>query len=138
MSHKSDEVTQTVDKIRILDRRLRNFDWRELQELSSYYRELNDTDNEQLKQQIQLEREKIVQEHAIQELAEQCERRQAQFRRTVDETGGACHIQDRDGATQHIADALALEEAQKEDLHRLRQAEKRLLALTRQKLKHEK
>jgi len=138
IAHKSDDVIRTVDRIRILDRRLRNFDWHELQQLSGYYNELNDSDRERLKEQILLERRKIVQEHTIVQLTERCERRQREFRSTIDQAGRACSMEDREGASQHIAQAIHVEEQQKADLKALRRAEKRLLSLTKSKLRKEK
>jgi ribosomal protein L17 len=136
-ARRSDEVIRTVDKIRTLDRRLRNFDWRQLQHLSEYCGQLNGTEQGQLKEQIQLERAKIVQEHAIDELAERCERRHGDYRRVLDEAQKACLGQNRDTASRDISTALSIEAQQREDLDRLRQSERRLLDLTRLKLKRE-
>ena len=138
VSHKADDVIKTVDKIRILDRRLRNFDWHELQALNNYCQELDENGREQLKQQIHLERRKIVQEHAIVELTERCERRHRQLRNNLDQAARACSREDRDSAAQQVSTAASLEAQQVEDLGRLRHFEKRLLALTRKKLKKEK
>jgi hypothetical protein len=90
VAHRSDALTQEIDRIRILDRRIRNADYHELGELSGYYQELNEGDRDRLKEQILLERRKIVQEHGIVELAERCERRQQQFRETLDHAARAC------------------------------------------------
>ena len=138
IAHRGDEVIRTVDRIRVLDRRLRNFDWHELQELSSYCREMSESDRERLKEQIHLERRKIVQEHTIVELAERCERRHGHFRRLIDDAGRACSYEDRDGVVREIHAAMQIEDQQKQDLKRLRHAEKRLLSLTKIKLRKEK
>jgi hypothetical protein len=138
IAHRSDDVIRTVDRIRVLDRRLRNFDWHELQELGSYYNELNDSDRERLKEQILLERRKIVQEHAIVGITERCERRHRHLRDALDQASKACSIEDRQGAAQHIGQAIHLEEQQKSDLKEMRRAEKRLLSLTKKKLRKEK
>lgn len=137
IAHRSDDVIQAIDKIRILDRRLRNFDWRELQQLSGYYAQLNDSDKERLKQQIQFERSKIIQEHAIEQIAERCERRHGDLRRLLDDAQKACSFQDHDTVSRQVSAALAMEAQQKQDLKALRQAETRLLDLTRIKLKKE-
>ena len=50
----------------------------------------------------------------------------------------AADIQDRDGAAREIQAALMVEEQQKQDVKRLREAEMRLLGLTKLKLKKEK
>ena len=138
IAHRSDDVIRTVDRIRVLDRRLRNFDWHELQELRGYFNELNDSDRERLKEQINLERRKIVQEHTIVQLTERCERRHRDFRGALDQATRACSMTSRDGAAQHIGQAFQIEEQQKDDFKRLRHAEKRLLSLTKAKLRKEK
>jgi hypothetical protein len=137
IAHKADDVNALTDRIRVLDRRLRNFDWHELQELSGYYHDLNDADKERLKEQILLERRKIVQEHAVVELAERCERRYADFRVVIDDAAKACLAGNRAFAAQAIANASAIEREQAQDMERVRQAEKRLLALTKLKLRKE-
>lgn len=137
MEHKSDDIVAQIDRVRTLDRRIRNADWHELQELGSYYRELSEGDREKLKEQILLERRKIVQEHAIVGLAERCEGRQQQFREILDRAARACLSGDRQSVSQHISTAISIEQAQKDDLYRLKTAEKRLLALTKLKLRKE-
>lgn len=137
IAHRSDEVIQAVDKIRILDRRLKNFDLRELQQLSEYYGQLNDSDKARLKEQIQLERGKIIQEHAINQLAERCENRHGEIRRLLDDAQRACYTGSRDLVRSQVATAMAMEEQQRIDLRSLRNSERRLLDLTRLKLKKE-
>lgn len=137
ISHRADIVFQQVDRIRILDRRLRAFDWRQLQQLNGYYNQLNEAGKQQLKEQISLERGKIVQEHAIEQLTERCEGRHADYRRVLDEAQKACVRQDRDGALRNIVTARSIETQQKQDFHSLQQVENRLLDLTRLKLKKE-
>lgn len=137
IAHKADEVNALTDRIRVLDRRLRNFDWHELQELSGYYQDLNDADKERLKEQILLERRKIVQEHAVVELAERCERRHEEFRSVLDSASRACLAGDSASATQSISHAIAIEHEQAQDMDRVRHAEKRLLSLTKLKLRRE-
>ena len=138
VAHRSDALTQDIDRIRTLDRRIRNADWHELQELGHYFQELNEGDRERLKEQIMLERRKIVQEHAIVELAERCERRQQQFRNVLDQAARACFSDDRAGVSQQLSSAISIEQAQEEELHGLKTAEKRLLALTKMKLRKER
>ena len=137
ITHRSDALTQDIDRIRTLDRRIRNADWHELQELGRYYQELSEGDREKLKEQIMLERRKIVQEHGIVELAERCERRQQQFRDTIEQAARACFSGDRAAVSQCISAAVATEQAQEEELKGLKTAEKRLLALTKMKLRKE-
>ena len=137
IAHRSDEVIQAVDKIRILDRRLKNFDLRQLQELSGYYQQLNDGDKERLKEQIQLERGKIIQEHAINQLAERCEQRHGEIRRLLDDAQRACYSGNRDLVLSQVATARAMGEQQRIDLRSLRNSERQLLDLTRLKLKKE-
>lgn len=137
VARQSDVITQDIDRIRGLDRRIRNADWRELQELGRYYNELNEGDRERLKEQILMERRKIVQEHAIVELADRCEGRQQQLRDVLDRGMRACLAGDRATASQHVESALAMEQAQGEELRRLKVAEKRLLGLTKMKLRKE-
>jgi hypothetical protein len=137
ITHRSDALTQDIDRIRVLDRRIRNADYHELQGLSEYYKELNESDREKLKEQIMLERRKIVQGHAIVELAEQCERRQQQFRDSLEQAARACFANDHAAVSQHISTAVSTEQAQEEELKRLKTAEKRLLALTKMKLRKE-
>jgi hypothetical protein len=116
---------------------LRSFDLREFNQLSGYYGQLNDADKERLKEQIQLERSKIVQEHAINELAERCERRQVDFRRVLDQAQQACFAQDRDAVLSQVSVAISTEGQQKNELRSLQNVEQRLLDLTRVKLKKE-
>jgi hypothetical protein len=137
IAHRSDDVIHTLDKVRLLDRRLRNFDWQQLQHLSGYYGQLNDNEKGRLKEQILLERGKVIQEHAIEQLTERCERRQGDYRRSLDDAQKACARQDRDSVLRCIATALSIEAQQKQDLHNLQLAEARLLDLTRLKLRKE-
>jgi hypothetical protein len=116
---------------------LKNFDLRELQELSGYYQQLNDSDKERLKEQIQLERGKIIQEHAINQLAERCEQRHGEIRRLLDDAQRACYSGNRDLGLSQVATATAMEEQQRIDLRSLKNSERRLLDLTRLKLKRE-
>ncbi len=138
IAHSSDDVVRTIDRIRILDRRLRNFDWHELQQLSAYYKDLNESDQQRMKEQILLERRKIVQEHAIVQLAERCEKRHQHIRQGLDLAAKACSMEDRDGAVRNISSVIQLETQQKSDLRQLKHAEDRLLKLTKLKLSKEK
>lgn len=110
IAHKADEVVRTIDRIRTLDRRLRNHDFHQLQDLGSYYQELSDADKGLLREQINLERSKIVQEHAIVELADACERRHGHLRATLDQAARACFASDRASAIQQVETAVANEE----------------------------
>ncbi len=137
IAHKADEVNRIIDRVRILDRRIRNHDYHQLQELGGYYRELNDADKASLREQISLERRKVVQEHALVQLAEACERRHGQLRATLDHAARACFSGDRPSAIQQIEAAAAIEQEQARDMQRLQHMEKRLLVLTRRKLRKE-
>jgi hypothetical protein len=137
IAHKGDDINRIVDRVRILDRRFRNHDYHQLQELGNYYRELNETDQAALREQINLERRKVVQEHAIVQLAESVERRHGQFRATLDEAARACFAGDRSAVSRHIESAVAIEGEQERDLQRLQKMEKRLLRLTKTKLRRE-
>jgi hypothetical protein len=71
-------------------------------------------------------------------MTERCERRHTNFRHLLDNAGRACSRQDRDAAEREIAAAIGIETQQKDDLKHLRHAEKKLLSLTKIKLKKEK
>jgi hypothetical protein len=105
--------------------------------MGTYYQELNDADKERLREQMTLERRKIVQEHAVVELAETCERRHGHLRATLDQAARACMSGDRGAASETIANAIAIEGQQRQDIQRLQDMEKRLLALTKLKLRRE-
>jgi hypothetical protein len=105
--------------------------------LNGYYGQLNDSDKERLREQIQLERSKIIQEHAVNALAERCERRHGDFRRLLDEAQKACYAQNREAVLSQVSTAVSMEDQQKTDLKSLQHLEKRLLDLTRLKLKKE-
>ena len=137
IAHRADDVIRTIDRVRTLDRRMRNHDLHQLQDLGTYYQELNDADKDRLREQINLERRKIVQEHAIVELAEACERRHGHLRTTLDQAARACFASDRASAAQHIETAVAIEDEQRRDMQRLQDMEKRLLTLTKLKLRRE-
>jgi hypothetical protein len=137
LAHKADDVITIVDRVRVLDRRIRNFDAHELDQLSGYYRQLSPQDRDRLRDQILLERKKIIQECAVDQIADSCERRHEQIRRVLDKLGQALMTEDRTVATQATAEAITMEEQQQEDLKRLLQAEKLLLATTRRKLDDE-
>ena len=137
IAHKADEVNRVIDRVRTLDRRIRNHDFHQLQDLGGYYQELSDADKAALREQISLERRKIVQEHAIVQLAEACERRHGQLRSTLDQAARACFAGDRASAIQEIDAAVVIEQEQAQDLKRLQHMEKRLLSLTKIKLKKE-
>lgn len=138
IAHKGDEAIALIDRIRVLDRRIRNFDWQELQQLNGYYQSINDQDKEKLREQITLERNKIVQETAIDQIAEACERRHEDFRSAMNDLGRAASYHDRDSTVRCINQAAHIESIQKAELQKLIGAEKRLLAVTRTKLREEK
>ena len=137
IAHDADSTIQTVDRIRVLDRRIRNFDWHQLQQLNGYYQSLGEAERQELRDQIVLERRKILQETAIDQLADACERRHQDFRRTMDRLGRASMSGDKAGATEAVSTVASLENQQKSDLDKLGHCEKRLLSLTRSKLREE-
>ena len=138
VAHEGDTVIQTVDRIRVLDGRIKRFDLRDLGQLNAYYQQLSDQDRERLKSQIVLERQKIIEETAIEQLAENCERRHQEFRRIMDVLGQAAYRHDRQAGIEAASQALSLEEQQKRDMQRLQRAEKLLFAMTKRKLGEEK
>lgn len=138
VAHEGDEVIQIVDRIRVLDGRIKRFDLRDLGQLNAYYQQLSDQDRERLKSQIILERQKIIEESAIEQLADGCEQRHQEFRRLMDVMGEAAYRHDRQAGLEAIAQAITVEEQQRRDMRRLQRAEKMLLAVTKRKLGEEK
>ncbi len=138
VAHKGDEVIQIVDRIRVLDGRIKRFDLHDLGQLNAYYQQLSDQDRERLKSQIVMERQKIIEETAIEQLADGCERRHQEFRRIMDVLGQASYRHDRRAGLDAISQALTIEEQQKRDMKKLQHAEKMLLAVTKRKLGEEK
>ncbi len=136
--HRSDNVTQELDRIRTLDRRIRNADWKQLQELNGYYRDLSEEDRGKLKEQILLERRKIVEEHAIFEMAERCEQRQMRLRDALNHASRQCMDGNRSEAARLVEGAVSIEREQNDELNHLRVAERKLLNLTKYKLQMEK
>ena len=131
IAHESDDVIETVDQIRILDRRLRNFDWQELKELNGYFPDLSPEEQSRLKERIQNQRAKIVQEHALNDLTERIESRFRDFRRAIDELSRSCHFNDRDQALDRIAVTIQIERGQKDDLTQLNRLQTQLHRLTK-------
>ena len=137
IAHRADDVIRTIDRVRTLDRRMRNHDFHQLRDLGSYYQELSDVDKARLREQMDLERRKIVQEHAIVELAEACERRHEHLRNSLDQAARACFASDRASAANLIATCVGIEDEQRRDCQRIQDMEKRLLSLTKLKLRRE-
>ena len=138
ISHKADDVIQTIDRVRVLDRRIQNFDLHEMSQLNAYYQQLGTQDRERLKNQMLLERRKIIQEYAIEQLTDECERRHQEFRRLMDTLGEAARCRDREAGLKAVTQALAVEEQQRQEMKRVLRAEKMLLSATRQKLGDER
>ena len=138
VAHEGEEVIQAIDRIRVLDGRIKRFDLRELGQLNTYYQDLSEQDRDRLKNQILLERQKIIEESAIEQLADGCERRHQEFRRTMDVLAQAAYRHDRRAGLEAVSQALVIEEQQKRDMKKLQQAEKMLLAMTKRKLGEEK
>ncbi len=138
ISHRTDHVIQTLDRIRIMDRRLRNFDWQELQQLREYCKELSDSDRKKLQQQILLERKKILEEHAIEQMLKTAETRHQELRRQIDIIATHALAKKKTQSLAAIETALRMETQLKHDLKRIKKAEQKLSALTRLKLKDEK
>lgn len=138
IAHKTDHVIQTLDRVRVMDRRLRNFDWHELQQLREYCQELGEDDRKKLQQQILLERKKILEEHAIEQLLKTAETRHQELRRQIDAIAVHAQAQSQPKALSAVETALRMEHQMKGDLKQIKKAEHKLKALTRQKLKDEK
>lgn len=131
------QVFQAIERIRLLDQRLEKFDWRELRNLTAYYRELSDEDKAKLKEQITLERRKIVQEHIVLQLAKRCEERQRAIQQLLKEASSAASKQDRAVTSRTVSRVMALETEQKGDIKALQAVERKLLRLTKKKLRKE-
>ena len=138
IAKRSDEVVQIVDRIRTLDRRIKNFDWQELEHLRSYYRELSKEEREKLREQILLEHSKVVHELEIERVTERCERRYQDFRQMLVALDRSARQKDRRAALESVSAAISLENAQKEELNKVAEIEKRLIFLTKKKLRKEK
>ena len=138
IAHKTDDVIQTLDRIRIMDRRLRNFDWHELQQLREYAQELSEEDRKKLQQQILLERKKILEEHAIEQMLKTAETRHQELRRQIDILATHAMAHNKPQALSATETALRMEEQLRHDLKQIKKAGQKLDALTRLKLKDEK
>ena len=138
LTRDADSTAAIIDRIRVLDQRIQNFDWQELRQLTSYYRELSDQDKQRLKEQILFERRKIVQEHAVEQLTTACELRHKELRQGLNTITQAAALRDKQGALDGVATAVRIEDQQREDISKLLTAEKKLKALARQKLRDEK
>jgi len=138
ITQRADESIIIVDRVRTLDRRLENFDLHELAQLNAYYQQLTDQDRNRLKNQVDLERRKIIQEHAIDQLGGNCERRHGEFRQRMEVLARAAAERDRAAALQAVSEARAIEEMQRAEIRRLLQAEGLLQTLTGRKLRDEK
>lgn len=137
IAHKADDVIRTLDKVRVMDRRLRNFDWHELQQLREYCQELGEEDRKKLQQQILLERKKILEEHAIEQLLKSAETRHRELRQQIDVIAAHAMAQKKPQALSATETALRMEQQLKSDLRQIKKAEHKLCALTRLKLKDE-
>ena len=137
ISHQTDYVIQTLDRIRIIDRRLRNFDWSELQQLREYCKELGDEDRKKLQQQILLERKKILEEHAIEQMLKSAEIRHQELRRQIDIIATHTMAKNKNQSLAATETALRMEQQLKHGLKQIKKAEQKLKALTRLKLKDE-
>lgn len=138
IAHRADSAVEKIDRLRILDRRLRNFDWHELQQMRDYCRELGDEDREKLKKQLLLERKKILEEHAIEQIIKSCETLYSKLRKMLDTIGRAALAKNKAETSKTIDSALQLDRQLKGMLDKLQKAEKMLLKLTRLKLGDEK
>jgi predicted transcriptional regulator len=74
----------------------------------------------------------------IEELTNRCERRHQTFRQKLDAATKAILIQDWQTATNHLIQARVTEADQSKDLYQLKQSEKRLINLTKTKLRKSK
>lgn len=138
ISHKTDHVIQILDRVRILDRRLRNFDWHELQQLREYCKELGEDDRKKLQQQILLERKKILEEHAIEQMLKTAETRHQELRRQIDIVATHALAKSQAQTLTGVETALRMEQQFNGGLKQIKKAERKLKALTQLKLKDEK
>lgn len=138
IAHKTDDVIRTLDKVRIMDRRLRNFDWHELQQLRDYCKELGEDDRKKLQQQILLERKKILEEHAIEQMLKTAEPRHRELRRQIDIVATHAQAQSQSKTLTAVVTALRMELQLNGELKQIKKAERKLKSLTRLKLKDEK
>ncbi|VGO12651.1 hypothetical protein PDESU_01204 [Pontiella desulfatans] len=138
IAHKTDDVIRTLDKVRIMDRRLRNFDWHELQQLREYCKELGEDDRKKLQQQILLERKKILEEHAIEQMLKTAETRHRELRRQIDTVATHAQAQSQPQTLSAVVTALRMEQQLNGELKQIKKAERKLKSLTRLKLKDEK
>jgi len=138
IAHKTDHVIQNLDRVRIMDRRLRNFDWHELQQLRDYCKELGDDDRKKLQQQILLERKKILEEHAIEQLLKSAETMYQHLRQQIDSIALHAQAQSQPKTLSAVETAIRMEPPLKNELKQIKKAEQKLKALTRLKLKDEK
>ena len=138
ISHKADDVIRTLDKVRVMDRRLRNFDWHELQQLRDYCNEIGEDDRKKLQQQILLERKKILEEHATEQLLKTAETRHQELRRQIDVIAAHAMAQRKPQALAATETALRMEQQLKGNMRQIKKAEHKLNTLTRLKLKDEK
>ena len=138
IAHKTDDIVKTLDRVRIMDRRLRNFDWHELQQLREYCEELDEENRKKLQQQIQLERKKIIAEHAIEQLLKTAETRYLELRQQIDTIATHAMAQNKPQTLSATETALRMEDQLKGEMRQIQKAEGKLKALTRLKLKDEK
>jgi len=138
ISHRTNYAVDVIDRVHIMDRRLRNFDWQELQHLREYCRELSEDDRKKLQQQILLERKKILEEHAIEQMLIATETRHQELRRQIDIIATHALAEEKASTLSAVETALHMEEKLRHDLRQIRRAEKQLCSLARRKLKDEK
>jgi len=137
IAHRADAAADIVHRVRTLDRRLRTFDIRQFHELRQHYDELPEEQRTALRKQILVEREKIRRESEIDRLTGECEQRHAHLRHAMDEVGRAAAGAEKAQLLKHIALAQEIENQQRREIKLVLRAEKRLLALTKKKLREE-
>lgn len=138
IAHKTNDVIRTLDKVRIMDRRLRNFEWHELQQLREYCKELGEDDRKKLQQQILLERKKILEEHAIEQMLKTAETRHRELRCQIDTVAVHAQAQSQPQTLSAVITALRMEQQLNSELKLIKKAERKLKSLTRLKMKDEK
>jgi len=138
IAHRADSALEKINRLRILDRRLRHFDWHELQQMRNYCRELSEEDRDKLKKQLLLERKKILEEHAIEQTINSCETLYSNLRKKLDGIGRAALAKNKVETISSIDSALQMDNQLRGMLNKLQKAEKLLFQLTRLKLNDEK
>lgn len=135
ISHEADSIIDTIDRIRLLDRRLRSFDLSSFRELRSHYHELDAKGQKRLRELILYEHKKLTEEHNVERLCAECEQRHQGFRQAMNELVKAALNANREQTKIVAGKALKLEDQQQHGFKHIRHIEKRLVRITRKRLR---